>query len=185
MPKSGVKGKSWYRLEAPDMFNNKELGEVLGATEESIVGRKVEKGATDLVSGSNKYYFTVFLKVDRVENGVGKCKFIGHMCSRDFISRMIRRRSKRVDSRTKVTTSDGVDVVVKTVCATINSVGASKQTGIRKKIEKVLEEEASDMTLEEFVNSIFSGKVQSNLKENCDEVYPLRQIEIRKTEVEE
>lgn len=178
-----LKGKEWYTLKAPDMFGNQEIGEAVAKNDEDLIGRKVEIGATDLVSGCNKYYFKVYMKVYEVEGSVGKCKFVGHDSSRDFITRMIRRRSKRIDDRTVVETKDGEDLVVKTVCATIKSVGASTQTGIRKKISETLEEEASKMSLPDFVDSLFSGKTQSHLKEESDKIYPIRSIEVRKTEL--
>lgn len=182
--KSGqLKGKEWFTLEAPDMFDNKELGEAAAATPEALEGRKIEVGATDLDRSSNKYYFKVNFKVEEVENGKGKCKFAGHDCSRDFITRMVRKRSKRVDSRTKVETKDGGKIIVKTVCATIKSVGSSTQTGLRKKISEFLKERVSGMTLEKFVNSILSGRLQKEIKKESDTVYPLREIEFRKTEV--
>lgn len=180
-----LKGKEWYTLVAPDMFDNQELGEAPATTEEALLGRKVEAGATDLVKSSNKYYFKMNFKVENVEGNEAKCKFVGHDCSRDFITRMIRKRSKRVDDRTTVETDDGVKLVVKTVCATIKPVGSSTQTGIRKKISQFLKDRVSDVSLKEFVNSMLSGKLQKQIKESSDKVYPLRQIEFRKTEVVE
>lgn len=178
-----LRGKKWFRLKAPDMFDGKDLGEGAAQTEEDMIGRTVEVGATDLVKSSRKYYFKVKFKVDKVSGDKARCRFIGHECSRDFITRMIRKRSKRIDDRTKVKTKDDVKVIVKTVCATIKSVGASTQTAIRKDISKNLKETASDTTLDKFIKSIFSGKIQKQLKESGDKIYPLRGIEIRKTEV--
>lgn len=180
-----LKGKKWFTLKAPDLFDNKELGEAVAATAKSLKGRKVEVGATDLKRGSNKYYFKLQFKVDEVDDSTGYCKFVGHDSSRDFITRMIRKRSKRIDGRTKVETKDGKKIIVKFVCATIKSVGSSTQTGVRKKISDELQEKISGMSLEKFVNSFLSGGIQRDLKESADEVYPLREIEIRKTEVVE
>ncbi|MFP4045931.1 MAG: hypothetical protein ACLFS3_02640 [Candidatus Aenigmatarchaeota archaeon] len=180
-----LKGKQWYTLKAPDMFNNQKVGEAVARNDEELMGRTVEAGATDLVSGCNKYYFKVYMKVDEVEGETGKCKFAGHDSSRDFITRMIRRRSKRIDDRTVVETKDGKELVAKIVCATIKSVGASTQTGVRRKISETLKEKASEMTLAEFVDSLFSGKIQGQLKREADKVYPIRAIEIRKTELVE
>lgn len=183
--KSKLKGKKWFTLEAPTMFDNQEIGEAIATTPEALKGRKVEVGATDLIQSSNKYYFKINFKVDKVEDSTGKCKFVGHTCSRDFITRMVRKRSKRVDNRVKVETEDGAEIIVKTVCATIKSVGSSTQTGIRKEISNTLKERISEMSLGNFVNSLFSDKLQKELKRNVDKVYPLREIELRKTEVVE
>lgn len=183
--KKGLKGKRWFKLEAPAMFDRKELGEVPAATAEALKGREVEVGASDLVPSSKKYYFKLNFKVDEVEDGKGRCRFVGHDCSRDFITRMVRKRSKRIDERKEVKTKDGVKIIVKMVCATIKSVGSSTQTGIRKGISEALEEMASNLSLEEFVNSMLSDKLQKEIKGEADKVYPLRQIEFRKTEVVE
>lgn len=180
-----MKGKQWFKLEAPEMFDKQDLGETVAKNADEIIGRRVEVGANAMTQGSSKYYYTLFLKVNDVQDGVGKCEYVGHKCSRDFITRMIRRRSKRVDDRTVVETKDGKKLVIKSVCATIKSVGHSKQTGIREKISSILKEDVSEMTLEEFLESILSSELQKKLKQECDKIYPLKEVEFKKTELVE
>lgn len=182
---SQLKGKEWYTLKAPEMFGGKEIGEIPASTEEAVKGRTIESGATDLHGSSKKYYFKIRMKVDEVDNGEAKLKFIGHDCSRDYITRIVRKRSKRVDEITNVETEDGVEMRVKTICATIKPVGASTQTSIRKKIDEVLKEEASEMDSEKFVKDMLMNKLQDKVKKELDKIYPLREIEFRKTEVVE
>ncbi len=186
MAKDGqLKGKEWYTVEAPEMFGGKEVGEIPASTKDAVRGRTIELGATDLHSSSRKYYFKVKMKVDEVDGKTCKLKFVGHDCSRDYITRIVRKRSKRVDEITRVKTKDGAVVRVKTICATIKPVGASTQTSIRKKIDEVMKKEASEKDLGKFVKDMFMNKVQSRVKKEVDKIYPLREIEIRKTEVVE
>ncbi|MFP4116037.1 MAG: hypothetical protein ACLFTQ_02430 [Candidatus Aenigmatarchaeota archaeon] len=182
---SQLKGKKWYTLKAPEMFGGKEIGEAPAQTDEELRGKTVSLGATELHGSSNKYYFKINLRVDKVEGDTARCKFIGHDCSRDFITRIVRKGSKRVDEITEVETSDGVEMRVKTICATIKSVGASTQTAIRKKIDEILEEQASQMSCEDFFKDILMDRLQKKVKKKVDKIYPLREIEFRKTEVVE
>ncbi len=182
---SQLKGKEWYTLKAPEMFGGGNIGEIPASTEEAVVGRTVESGATDLHGSSKKYYFKIRMKVDEVDGNTCSLKFMGHDCSRDYITRIVRKNSKRVDEVTRVETEDGVKMRVKTICATIKPVGASKQTSLRKKIDEVLKEEASGMNTEKFVKDMLMNKLQNKLKKELDKIYPLREVEFRKTEVVE
>ncbi len=186
MPKDNkLKGKQWYTLRAPKMFGGDEIGEIPASTEEAVKGRVVESGATDLHRGSKKYYFKIKMRVNEVDGKTCKSKFIGHDCSRDYLTRIVRKRSKRVDEVTRVKTKDDVVIRVKTICATIKPIGASTQTSIRKKIDEVLKEEASKKNIDAFVKDMLMNKLQGRIKKEVDKIYPLREIEIRKTEVVE
>ncbi len=186
MAKDGqLRGKEWYTLKAPEMFGGGTMGEIPASTEEAVKDRTVEAGATDLHSSSKKYYFKVKMRVDEVDGKTCKTKFIGHDSSRDYLTRIVRKRSKRVDEITRVETKDGVEMRVKTVCATIKPVGASTQTSIRKKVSEVLKKEASEKDIEDFVKDIFMDRLQKKVKTEADRIYPLREIEFRKTEVVE
>ncbi len=181
--KGKLKGKEWYTVKSPEIFGSKKVGEIPAATEEALKGRTVESGATDLYGSSNKYYFKIKMKVEDVDGKTCRTRFAGHDCSRDYITRVVRKGSTRVDEITEVETKDGVNMRVKTVCATIKTVGASTQTSIRKKIDEVLEKKALEKENEEFVKDILADKLQKDVKKELDKIYPLRVIEFRKTEV--
>ncbi len=183
--KGRLKGKEWYTVKSPEMFGGKKIGEMPAATEETVKGRTIETGVTDIHGSSRKYYFKVKMKVTDVDGKTCSTKFVGHDCSRDYITRIVRKRSKRIDEITRVETKDGTVMRVKTICATIKSVGASTQTSIRKKLSEVIKEEASKKNCEDFIKDIFMNRLQGKVKRHIDKIYPLREIEFRKTEVVE
>jgi ribosomal protein S3AE len=73
------------------------------------------------------------LRVDEIKDGKAMTKFIGHDCTRDYLSRIVRPRTTRID------TNDIIDLVdnklrVKTVAISNRSVSKNVESAIRKNI---------------------------------------------------
>lgn len=179
------KGKSWYDLKAPDMFSGKNLGESPSSNPDELVGRTLSVRLTDLVPNTNKYFYKINLKVNEVKDDTAETKFIGHDCSKDAIYRMVRRGIRRIDSRDIVETKDGANVVVKTIAISLKKVTSSIKSSIRKAVSKSVKERVGEMTVEEFVNSIIKNDLQNKIRDDVSKTYPLRNLEIRKSEVQE
>jgi len=127
----------------------------------------------------------VYLKVTEIDGNRAKTAISGHDVSSDYVSKMVSRRSDRLDAVENVTTSDGVNVRVKVVGATIRKTSSSQVNAVRKRIREVVQEEAESKNLEDFMDSIFSGGLQAKLEDAAQEIYPLREVEVRKTEVQQ
>lgn len=177
------KGKTWYQLKAPELFRNKDLGKSPSSNPESLLGRVISVRLTNLIPNTPKYFFKINLKVDEIDGKVAKTKYVGHDCSKDVIYRMVRRGIRRVDSRDIVKTKDGKKIVVKTIAITLKRVGSSIKSSVRKAISKSVKKRIGKMTLEKFVNEMIRGNIQKEIRKDISQTYPLRNLEIRKTEV--
>ncbi|MFB6088664.1 MAG: 30S ribosomal protein S3ae [Candidatus Aenigmatarchaeota archaeon] len=177
------KGKKWFDLRGPDIFKKKDLGETASSNPDELMGRTLSVRLTDLVSNTNKYFYKIILKINEVEDGKAKTKFIGHDCSKDAIYRMVRRGIRRIDSRDVVETKDGVKIVVKTIAISLKKVTSSIKSSIRKAVSDSVKKRVSKMTLEEFVNNMIKNNLQNKIRDDVSKTYPLRNLEVRKSEV--
>ncbi|MDY6776517.1 MAG: 40S ribosomal protein S3a/S1 [Candidatus Nanohaloarchaea archaeon] len=175
--------KEWYDIVAPDLFGNDTVAETPAGEEEEVDGRRVKVDLQDLMPSSDKYYMDVFLKVDDVEGDRAKTRIDGHTVSKEYVSKMVSRRSNRIDAVTDAETSDGSTVRVKMVGVTIKKTSSSKVNAARKRLKEAVEEEAGKAGLDDFMESIFSGGLQKRLEDAAQKIYPLREVEVRKTEV--
>ncbi|PSH01029.1 MAG: hypothetical protein BRC30_00420, partial [Nanohaloarchaea archaeon SW_7_46_7] len=84
-----------------------------------------------------------------------------------------------------VTTEDDREVRVKIVGGTLKKTSSATLNAVRNELEDILDEKASEQTYNEFMENIFLDKVQEDLRDKANEIYPFRELEIRKTELKE
>lgn len=176
--------KDWYEIIAPDVFGGDVVADTPADEPENVEGRTVKVGLQELRPDTSRYYMDVFLRVDSVDGSRAKTSIAGHDISSEYISKMVSRRSDRVDAVTDVETADEEQVRVKIVGATIRKTSSSQVSEVRKRMEAVAEEQAEQNSLDDYMDMIFSGELQSRLEDAAQDIYPLREVEVRKTEVQ-
>ena len=179
---SKLKGKDWYQLVAPSFFGDFVIGETITMDPNKLVGRVVETSLTDITGDPNKYYLKLFFKVNEVKDKKAITSFIGHNCTRDFLARIVRRRSNRIDTNNVINLQDG-KMRVKAVAISNRSVSKAVETKVRLTVSEIIKEEVSKLKVEEFLREIIDGKLQQKIRKVISKTYPLRQFEFRKTEI--
>lgn len=175
--------KSWYNIQLPEMFTEDELTETPAEKDHQVVGRRVSADLSEILEDTDKYFMDVTFKVTDVEGNKAFAEIDGMECSSEYVSRMIRKRSDRMDLVTDVETSDDHEVRVKVVGATVAQASSNTLSDVRNAIERVVEERASEMTYHDFMGSIFRDELQQELREEVEDIYPFRELEVRKTEL--
>lgn len=178
-----AKKKSWYKIVAPRSFKNVELGETPAYDPKSLVGRTIIVSARDLVSDAKKEFLKVKLKIDKVANGNAETKIVQLEIPRPYLTRIIRRRTSKVESIDDVTTSDGKKIRIKTVAITRYRTQTTKKKIIRKALSEEVKKVVSTNKFDRLVMGIISGKIQNSLMLLLKKIYPLRYLEVRKLEV--
>lgn len=176
--------KNWYELVAPEIFDNEVVADTPAEEADMVLGRRVKVNLKDLMPSSNKYYMDVYLQVEDVEGDKAHTALAGHDTSKEYVSKMISRRSNRLDFVDDVTTDDGTTVRVKVVATTIRKTNSAKVSKVRQKIGEIIKDRADKQSFDSFMESIFQDELQQELKDATKEIYPLRDLEVRKTEVQ-
>jgi hypothetical protein len=96
---------------------------------------------------------------------------------------MIRRRRSKIEGVYDVTTRDGAVLRVKPFATTDKRIQNSQRKVVRDAMKKTIDDQAKTSTLSEFMNSILDGKIGSDIYKNCKKLYPVKRIELYKTEV--
>ncbi|NPA38266.1 MAG: 30S ribosomal protein S3ae [Candidatus Nanohaloarchaeota archaeon] len=176
--------KQWFKVMAPDIFDkDKELVETPAFKSDQLMGRIVELPMTELTKSFKHYKYKVFLKIVDVKGEKANTVYWGHELLRDVISRMVRKRTSRIDLIEDVTTKDGVKVRVKLLLITRGRIQTTLKSRIRKEMKAYLEEQISKMTLKEFLDSFLSETFQRGLAERVKSLHPTAYVDVRKTEV--
>jgi small subunit ribosomal protein S3Ae len=175
--------KKWYEIMSPKMFGEKVVGETLSVDPSSLIGRKVEVSLLELSNNYQRFHVKAQFQIMHVEGDRAFTKFVGHDIMRERLYRMVQRYGRRIDCVQDVTTKDGVRMRVKTVFMLIKRVGTSMKNECRAEAKSIIERIANDTKFEDFVGMIIEGILQQQVRKEVTKLYPVGNIEVRKTEV--
>lgn len=177
------KAKQWYKVIGPEMFGRSPVGETIANDPDSIVGRVIETTLGELTNNFSKQNTKLRFRVDKVAGDSAYTKFAGHEMTTDYIRSLVKRRTSRIDSIVDVTTSDGYQVRVKPSCFTVKRARANQVKSIRELSRQVVLAKAEGLDLNQLVQEVVLGKLSLDIYKEAKAVYPLRRVEIRKTEI--
>ncbi len=177
------KAKNWYQILSPSLFNNVPVAETLAETPDSLIGRVTEVSLQDLTNDFRKSHIKLRFTVDKIEQNTAHSQLKGTLLTSDYLRRMIRRRKSRVDGVFNVETRDGAFLRVKPFAIAEKRIQSSQKKLIRKVMSDVINKEAKGKTLNSFIKDCLEGKLGSEIYKHCKIYYPVKRIEINKTEV--
>ena len=178
-----AKSKEWYSIISPKMFGEKEIGKTMAADSEHLIGRKIILNTVELVENTDKFFMKVSLKIKKMDGKNLFTEFCGTEHMRDYISRMILRRIRRVDVIEDLKTKDGIGLRVKGIVIISRRIKSTIQKTIRSYVKELIKKEVEDSTLEEFIDGIISDDIKHRILSQIRRIYPVRNFEIRKTEL--
>jgi small subunit ribosomal protein S3Ae len=122
-------------------------------------------------------------KINDVKGTNAHTKFIGHDLTSDYIRRQTRRKRSKMDGVYDVSTKDGYLIRVKPMAFAEKRIQTSQQYAIRKVMFNVIKEAAMDKTIGEFVHIMIYGELPNSIFKMCKPIYPIKRVEIRKSEI--
>ena len=177
------KSKNWYNVLAPPAFDNVTIAETLADTPEGLVNRITGVSLQEITNDFRKSHITLFFKINKVEATNAHTEFIGHTLTSDYLRRMIRRRKSKIDGVYDVTTRDNAVLRVKPFATTDKRIQSSQKKVIREAMKKTIFDQAKTNIMSDFIKIILDGRMGSEIYKNCKKLYPVKRIEIYKTEV--
>ncbi len=165
------------------LYPNKEIGETPASDPSLLINRVISVTAMDVTDNLEKYYIKLYFRILKHEDGKAIAYFDGSECLRDYIARMVMRRTTRIDVVQDVNTKDNHKIRVKTIIVAPGKITRSIQKALRKTIQELVEQIVSNETLEKFVKNMLSDKYHKKIIKELSKVYPVRSFEFRKIEV--
>ena len=173
------KSKEWYKLHAPRMFNEAEIGETPSADPEFILGSTVQ----ELTGDYSKMNIKLKFKVADVDGYDAKTVFVGHELTSEYVRRLTRRKKTKTDHVVDVTTKDGFVLRVKPMSIADRRIQSSQEDAMRRILAETLIQMGKDNNLSDLIKAVISGDMSKDLAKACRVIIPIKRIEIRKTEV--
>ncbi|MDD7478302.1 MAG: 30S ribosomal protein S3ae [Methanomassiliicoccales archaeon] len=177
------KAKEWYKIHAPRMFNEVEIGETPAIDVETIYGRTVDVTVQELTGDFSKQHIKMRFQITGVDGHDAKTSFIGHELTSDYVRRLTRRKKTKTDHVVDVETKDGYVLRIKTMSIADKRIQSSQEEGMRRCIADTLVAIGKENDLSNIIKLIISGEMGRNVAKACHVIIPIKRIEIRKSEV--
>ncbi|MFQ6065152.1 MAG: 30S ribosomal protein S3ae [Candidatus Bathyarchaeia archaeon] len=175
--------KSWYTIKSPSYFGGVELGTLPSDDPSKLVGRIIDATLYDVTDDFSHQYLKMYFKVTDVEGKTAHTIFRGHEYSRDYLRSLVRRRTTRVDGIFNVTTKDGYRLRLAVCALTLSRIKTSQEKAIRMVMKRIVEEKASTLEFDEFVQESVLGKLASDIYNEAKKISPLRHVGVRKSKL--
>ena len=170
---------------APKMFGDVIAGDTIADEPAKLIGRRIEMTVDELtgrlIKNSN---LKLLLEVEEVDHSNAYTRFIGHRIDNDYLRSLARKRSSKIDSNIEVVTKDGENLRIKSSCFTLKKASEAQKKEIRKIMEDVIKNRAASLELNKYLQEIILGKLSSDIYKVAKKIYPVRRVEITKTERE-
>lgn len=180
----GWKSKEWYNIEAPAYLNRAVVGSTMAGDPALLLGRNVETTVGELTNDMTKNNTKVILRISNVVGDVATTDLMGHELTTDYIRSIVKRQTSRIDANIEVQTKDGFVIRVKPTCFTIKRARSSQMQAIREMMVDIVKKRASETDFETFMQEAILGRLSAAIYRQAKFIYPLRRVEIRKTQVE-
>ncbi|MFA6461333.1 MAG: hypothetical protein WCV90_03630 [Candidatus Woesearchaeota archaeon] len=180
-----IKKKLWYKIIAPKIFANREVGESYLAESETAIGRIVKVNLKELTGNIKDQNNYVVFQINKVTGSNLNTALMGYELNAVGIRRAVRKNANRLDDYFALKTKGGRPVVIKTLMVTVNKIQRSKGVLLRKKLGEILQEEVSKSDFETLVSNLVGQKIQSVTRKRLNKIYPLRDLSIRFLRVQE
>ncbi len=175
--------KKWYTVIAPTAFGNVEIGKTLSDNPQKLVGRILESTLYNITEDFSQLHVKLYFRIAKVEGDKAYTVFKGHDLARDYLRSLVRRGSSRIDGIFPVVTKDGYRMRVAVIALSTVRTKSSQKHNIRHIMEDVISKKNDQLLYDELVQQLVLGKIASEIYNAAKSVYPLRKIEVRKSEV--
>lgn len=175
--------KSSYTIMSPDFLGNLPLGETLADDPGKLVGRRIVDNLAELTGDHRHQSTRVSLKIASVEGTTARTVFDGHQLVRDYMRSLAKRRTSKIDAVVHVSTKDGAQVTLQASGFTLRKANEPQVKAVREAMVTVLRQRAGALDLIPFVQEMVLGKMSADLYKEAKSIYPLRRVEVEKSQV--
>lgn len=174
------KGKrKWYPIHAPALFNQQLIGETMVWETEAMLDKPLKVNVMSLTGNPKKQNMEAHFIVTDVKEGVAHTKATGLHLQHNAAKRLARKgRSKVSDSFLAKTANDEL-IRIKPIIMTRSKADNAIQRALRAKAKQVIRAFTAQYNIETLITEIVQGRLQRFVKDQLEEVFPVRSADIR------
>jgi len=177
--------KKYYDIVAPDIFQEKIIGQTVAEDDARLMNRIINLSLTEMtgVYDELNLYTMVKLRVVDIKGQHAFTKLAGHELSRSYIRTLAMRRRSVIDPVVDVKTKDGTIVRIKGLIVAAERISGAQKTALHNLFISEMNAIAAEKTMNEIMNDILFDKVSMQYGMKAKKIVPLRGVKIKKTEI--
>jgi len=176
------KRKKYFRVLAPEIFNNIEVGYILGDSKDNILNRTLEVVMSKLTENPLDQFKKCKLKVVKVLDRDAYTIYYGHSYFREYLRSLFTIGSSYVDAIRDIHLDDGFKYRVSAGVFTTRRITTSRKKAIRRNIFKILDEWGGSKS-KSFIKAAIYGVLDRDIMKVSRKIYPVRWAGIEKIKV--
>ncbi len=177
------KKKKWFTVYAPKLFDQKEIGETVAEKPETLQGRIIKINVRTLTGNPKKQHITLFFKIKDVQGLKAYTKVLGHEINPNFLKRVIRRRTSKMETNQVLELKDGEKTRVKAVVVSGRKLTKIKETAVRKIMMEKIAYASKKKDFDDFLNEMIFGNIAIKIQNDAKKIGSIRRVEIAKTKL--
>ncbi len=182
------KSKKWYNVLAPELFDKKQMCEVVAADPKKLANRVIRSSLMELgVSGTSQtgMFTTLKFRITDVNGTDAHTKLLGHEIAPSFIRTFARRGKSLIHQVVDEKTKDGVDIRLKLIAVTGSGVSQNTRRNLRELLVAETRAAVKEKQYNELIQDVFFGRFSSKLFNQLKTITKMRRVEVRKSEIME
>ncbi|MFH1520534.1 MAG: hypothetical protein ABID61_02735 [Candidatus Micrarchaeota archaeon] len=179
------KAKKWFSVKAPELFERKEICEVVAVDDTKLPNRIVKASLMELGvgGGSQMAMFTTLLfRIKEVQGNDAYTTLIGHEISNSFIRTFARRGRSLIHQVVDEKTKDNDTLRLKIIAVTGARVSENTKRNLRSVIVDECKKAITEKNFDEVIQDVMYGRVSSRVFSRLKQITKMRRVEIRKSE---
>ena len=176
------KMKKWYRIVSPQMFGAQPIAESVAVEDSQLIGRTVSVSLSMVTGDSKKQNTNAVFEVNKVDAGNAYTVVKRLEIAPSSIRRMMRKGKDRIDLSMVCATKDNVAIRIKPFLVAKGKIGKTALTNTINLLDAILRVEAHKVSYEQLIRDVVTGKVQREIRQRLNKIYPLKAVEIRVVE---
>jgi small subunit ribosomal protein S3Ae len=177
------KGKKWFTVYAPKIFENRAFGEIPANDEKAVVGRNV-KATLSIFTGRPEHAYTnIIFKIVEVKGSTANTKLERMELPYSYTKSLAKKFRSVFGLRIVATTTDNSKMVVKLLAVTSMRTASAKIKAMRKQLNQFALKYFSNGSLEDGVKAIMDKKFQAEAISLLSDVSRINNIEVKRLEV--
>ncbi|WOV92419.1 MAG: 30S ribosomal protein S3ae [Candidatus Nitrosoabyssus spongiisocia] len=176
--------KRWVTIQAPDAFNNIDIGYVPITSDKGAIGRVLEVTLHDIVKGDiSQNQYKIYFQISKVEGEIAYTIFKQYEYAKEFLRSLVRRGSSKVNFILECETKDGYIFRIKVILLTHRPLNTSRKHALRLIAKEIMEKTIPGMTIDQFVQAACYGKINSDIMAAAKKIIRIRHVGLEKVKL--
>jgi len=175
--------KKWIRVVGPSFLHGQLLGESYASHASDLIGRRLDLNISYLTGDIKRQNVILGFRIIEAKGSDAYADIISYSMVNAYVKRIVRAGKDKIDDSFTVETKDKFFLRIKPVMLVKSKTKNSTLTTLRALARENFSKLAHTHDLKMILDGVISGKIQRDLKQLLNKIYPLNVFEIRKLDI--